>query len=72
MTKPQSFEEQLQQLESIVFSLEKGELGLDDALSAFEKGVGLAKNCQSMLNQAVQKVTEINMQANIAPSLDNE
>jgi len=51
-----TFENQLETLEKIVHDLEKGALSLNDSLSQFEKGVKLTKKCQSILNEAEQKV----------------
>lgn len=52
-----NFENQLQQLETIVEQLESGELPLDEALKVFEKGVKLSRQCQQLLADAEQKVT---------------
>ena len=51
-----NFEQSLQKLESLVKSLESGTLALDQALGAFQEGVGLVKQCQLLLSQADQKV----------------
>ncbi len=50
------FEEAMTDLENIVRQLEKGELTLDESLQQFEKGIGLARLCQNILNQAEQKI----------------
>lgn len=50
------FEQSLEELESIVKRLETGELKLDDALSAFETGIRLSRECQSALQEAEQRV----------------
>lgn len=50
------FEENLTELDTIVNQLESNQLSLEDALKAFEKGVKLSQNCQSVLTQAEQKV----------------
>ena len=59
MTKPAQFEKSLTDLESIVKALEKGELSLGDALKQFEKGIVLARNCQTLLAQAEQKIEQL-------------
>ena len=59
MTKPAQFEKSLTDLESIVKALEKGELSLDHALKQFEKGIVLARNCQTLLAQAEQKIEQL-------------
>lgn len=56
MSKPIRFEQSIAELEEIVRQLEKGELSLDDSLKQFEKGIGLARRCQDVLNQAEQKI----------------
>lgn len=50
------FEQSLIQLEQIVQSLESGELSLEESLKAFEKGIKLTADCQSLLSEAEQKV----------------
>jgi len=57
------FEQSLQKLENLVKNLENGTLPLEEALSAFQEGVGLVKQCQTLLSQAEQKV-EILTKAN--------
>jgi exodeoxyribonuclease VII small subunit len=52
----QSFEQQLEELEGIVNAMEQGELSLEDALKQFEQGVKLTKSCQSLLDNARQKI----------------
>jgi exodeoxyribonuclease VII small subunit len=53
---PPDFERALAELESTVDALEHGELSLEDALRHFERGVALARECQTALKQAEQKV----------------
>ncbi len=50
------FEESLSALEKIVAQLESGDLPLERALKLFEEGVGLARQCQSQLEEAERKV----------------
>ena len=50
------FEQSINELEGIVKELEKGELTLEESLQQFEKGIGLARRCQDVLNQAEQKI----------------
>ena len=57
-----SFEQQLEQLETIVDAMEQGELSLEDALKQFEQGVKLTKNCQQMLEQARQRIQVLSEQ----------
>lgn len=50
------FEKALAELELQVQRLESGDLPLEDALQAFEKGVRLSRDCQQALAEAEQKV----------------
>ena len=54
-----SFEDALTELEGIVASLERGEVSLDDAISAFERGTELKILCQTRLEEARMKVEKI-------------
>lgn len=51
------FEKALAELEEIVHALESGDLPLDEALKAFEKGMKLVEFCSSKLEEAEKKVT---------------
>ncbi|MDI3324727.1 exodeoxyribonuclease VII small subunit [Pontibacterium granulatum] len=54
--KTTDFETSLNELETLVNQIEQGDLSLEDALGAFEQGVKLTRECQSILDQAEQKV----------------
>jgi exodeoxyribonuclease VII small subunit len=53
---PSNFEQSLAQLEALVEKLETGDLPLDAALTSFEQGVHLTRECQGALSAAQQKV----------------
>lgn len=50
------FEQSLDELEQLVTRMEESEMGLDDSLKSFERGVALYRNCQSALEQAELRV----------------
>lgn len=50
------FETSLDELEQLVQKMEKGDLSLDDSLAAYERGVGLYRQCQGALEQAELRV----------------
>ena len=54
-----NFEKSLQHLEKIVAQMESGELGLEESLEQFEKGIRLAKNCQDTLANAELRVEQL-------------
>ncbi len=53
---PQSFDEGMKSLESLVGELESGGLPLEAALESFEKGVGLVRTLNERLNEAEKKI----------------
>ena len=55
------FESALEELESLVSQLEKGELSLDDSLKQFKRGVELTRNCQQILDRAQQTVEQLSI-----------
>ena len=55
-SQPQSFEGALEELETLVDTLEQGELTLEQSLAAFERGIKLTRTCQKALDTAEQKV----------------
>ena len=58
-----SFEDALRELEAIVESLEHGDVSLDDAIVAFERGTALKTHCQARLEEARMKVEQIRVPA---------
>ena len=57
--KLKDFEKSLQHLEKIVANMESGELGLEESLEQFEKGIKLAKTCQDTLANAELRVDQL-------------
>lgn len=51
-----TFEKALEKLEEIVGRLEDGELGLEQAIGEFEKGMKLARFCHDKLEEAERKI----------------
>ncbi|HNJ73996.1 MAG TPA: exodeoxyribonuclease VII small subunit [Pseudomonadales bacterium] len=54
--KKSDFDQSLTRLESLVTTLERGDIPLEEALDLFEQGVKLARECQGSLRDAQQKV----------------
>ncbi len=57
---PIVFEDALEELENLVVQMEAGDLSLNDSLKAFERGVTLARMCQTALKEAELKVQVLN------------
>ncbi len=57
--KPENmtFEATLDELDSIVEQLENGDLALEEALKSFERGIALAREGQTKLTQAEQRIS---------------
>jgi len=54
-----SFEKALRDLETIVDDMENGDLSLQASLKAYEKGVGLTRQCQQALKEAEQSIQQL-------------
>ena len=54
-----SFEDVLKELEGIVQQLERGQVKLDEAITAYERGALLKKHCEQKLAEAKMKVEKI-------------
>ncbi len=57
--KTKKFEENLAELETIVQSLENGEIALEDAITAFQKGMVLSKELQATLDKAEKTLVKV-------------
>ena len=56
MKDNKTFEESLSELEQIATNLESSNLGLDEAIKEFEKGIKLSKECSQKLDEAEKKI----------------
>lgn len=65
-----TFEEAMKELEKLVDSLDKGDVSLDEAISAYDRGSKLKDYCQKKLEEAKMKVETIQSSeaANITPN----
>ena len=60
-----TFEDAMKELEKIVDSLDKGDVSLDEAISAYDRGSQLKDYCQKKLHEAKMKVETIQSSDNI-------
>jgi exodeoxyribonuclease VII small subunit len=51
-----NFEQALADLERIVRALEDGQIGLEESLAQYEKGVALLRRCHGQLRQVEQRI----------------
>jgi exodeoxyribonuclease VII small subunit len=54
--KTVSFEEALEELETIAEKLERGQLSLEESIKAYERGMDLKKICADRLKEAEGKI----------------
>lgn len=64
------FEAALEKLETIVESLESGDVPLADLLSRYEEASGLLKNCQQQLDAAQLRIERLNRKDGQQPALE--
>ena len=72
MTKEITFEQALAELEEIVKKLESGDIALDDAISAYERGATLKKICTDKLNEAKTRIDKLNIDGTVSSTEDIE
>lgn len=56
-----SFEQAVGELETIVASLERGDVALDKSIEIYERGEALKKHCEALLNAAESRIEKIRM-----------
>ena len=54
-----TFEEAMDQLETIVERLEEGDVPLEEALTIYKKGMELSKLCHDKLRNVEEQLTEV-------------
>lgn len=55
------FEKSLEELESIIKSLEEGNIPLSEMVALYEKGAALGKQCMAQLDSYEQKLTTLTL-----------
>ena len=65
-----TFEDALKELENLVDALDKGDVSLDEAIAAYDRGSQLKDHCQKKLNEAKMKVETIQSsgESNVIPN----
>ncbi|MEM8834991.1 MAG: exodeoxyribonuclease VII small subunit [Planctomycetota bacterium] len=54
-----SYEDAIEAVERITEEIERGDLGLDESIKAYERGVSLLAHCRDVLERAEQRVNEL-------------
>lgn len=58
-TKEFSFEQAIEELQTIVTAMEEGNVGLDESLGLYERGVELVRLCNRRLDEAQQRISVV-------------
>ena len=66
-----TFEENLQRLEQIVRTMERGEAPLEESLKLFEEGTELVRTCGKLLDEAQLQVKKVMTAADGSPVLED-
>ena len=54
-----SYEAALAELDEIIARLERGDVELEAAISAYERGAALTRHCAQLLDRTEQKITQL-------------
>ena len=57
--KPPKFEDAISQLETIIDQIESGQIGLEESITQYERGMKLVTRCQSILDDARRRIAEL-------------
>ena len=60
-----TFEEAMHELEKLVDGLDKGDISLDEAIAAYDRGSQLKDYCQKKLQEAKMKIETIQSSDNV-------
>lgn len=54
-----SYEQAVEELELLIDRIESGEVGLEQSLEEYERGVALLKRCRAIISRAEQRLEEL-------------
>jgi len=57
-----TFEAAIEEVEAIIRRIEAGEVGLEQSIEQYERGVKLIKQCRTVLDRVEQRVTDLTAQ----------
>lgn len=67
-----SFEQSLEEVESIIEAIESGEVGLEKSLAEYERGVKILKRCRDILTTAEQRIESLSKDLKESGDQDDE
>ncbi len=54
-----TYEQAIARLEEIIERIEGGEVGLEESIAEYERGMGLVARCRDLLSKAEQRIEEL-------------
>ena len=60
------FERSIAEVEAIIQRIEAGEVGLEESITQYERGVGLIRQCRAVLDKVEQRVADLTQQMKAA------
>jgi exodeoxyribonuclease VII small subunit len=57
------FEQAMERLDAIVEAMESGQIGIEESIAKFEEAMALAAHCRQVLDQAEQRIRQIQIDA---------
>ncbi len=69
---PPDFETSLGELERIVATMESGQMPLNEALAAYQRGVGLLRQCQQTLASAETQIKVLEQESLLSAGESSE
>lgn len=67
-----SFEQSLEEVETIIEAIESGEVGLEKSLAEYERGVKILKRCREILTTAEQRIESLSKDLKESGEEDDE
>ncbi len=61
-TDKMTFEQAIEELESIIGRIESGKIGLAESLAEYQRGAALLKRCRGVLEVAEQKIEKLSVE----------
>ena len=66
------FEQSIAEVEAIIQRIETGEVGLEESITQYERGVGLIRQCRAVLDKVEQRVADLTQQMKAAVEKSGE
>lgn len=72
VTKEQTFEEMMTELEKVVGKLDEDNISLEESIELYQRGIELSSKCETKLKEAEDKVNKLVKKEGDSNESDNE